>query len=168
MEPKKKIGKKIFVALSLLVVAGIATFFIWTYIDYKHEKDPYKKFLLPRLELSDLKVTSLTANRTDMILKLLIENQMPIGFTADSLVYGIFINDVEIAKDRYKESIKIEPDGSNWISLPITVFNKTLKSILKENKPGMIDSVQYSLQASFYTDIVFKERFHVENASFIK
>ena len=51
--------KKIILTLLFLLIAIIASFFIWRYWNYVRDKDPNKTFLLPRLELSDLNITSL-------------------------------------------------------------------------------------------------------------
>ena len=85
--------KKISLILLFLFIAIIASFFIWRYWSYVHDKDPNKTFLLPLLELSQLEITSLTSQKTEMIVKVDIKNQLPLSFNFDSLQYRIFIND---------------------------------------------------------------------------
>ncbi len=154
--------KKILLILLFLFIAIIASFFIWRYVKYLRDPDPNKTFLLPRLELSLVEITSLTAEKTEMTAKILIKNQMPLSFTADSLQYMIFINDIEVMKSRYKKTITLKSNDSNWISLPITVFNHDLISVLKTNEENNIDSVEYRLHASFYTYIVFRKKINVD------
>jgi LEA14-like dessication related protein len=145
-----------------LFIAGIATFFIWSFVRYKIDQDPNKTYLLPHLESAVIEITSLTADRTDLILKLLVKNELPFGFTADSLEYRIFMNDEEVIKNRYTKSINLERNNNNWISLPITLFNKNLEKIILANKRGAIDSMEFHLQASFYTNLLFKKKFTID------
>ncbi len=154
--------KKILLGLLFLFIAVIASFFIWRYWSYVRDKDPNKTFLLPRLELSELDVTSLTSSKTEMTLKLDIKNQLPLSFTVDSLYYRILINDTEILKDHYKKSISLKRNASSMISLPITILNDSISSVLKANKRENADSVEFHFQGSFFTDIFFKKKFNID------
>ena len=154
--------KKIILTLVFLFVAIIASFFIWRYWGYIRDKDPNKTFLLPRLELSELDITSLTSKKTEMNVKVDIKNQIPLSFTVDSLQYRIFINDTEILKDHYKKSISLKRNASNLISFPITIFIDSLSSVLKANERGNADSVEFHFQGSFFTHIFFKKQFNVD------
>ena len=160
--------KKIILILVILFIAIIASFLIWRSWGYVRDKDPKKTFLLPRLELSQLDITSLTAEKTEMTVKVLIKNQIPLSFTADSLQYRIFINDREVMKDHYKKSIKLKSNDVSRISLPITIFNHDLISVLKSNERENIDSVEYRFRVSFFTDILFKKQFDVDVKNFFR
>lgn len=118
--------------------------------------------MLPRVELSVVKITSLSADSTDILLNLRVKNDLPIRFIADSLVYDFFINDVEIVKGRDIHSIKLSRNDSSWISIPITILSEKLKDILKANKRNNADSVEYRLRTSFYTNIIFKKKLDVD------
>lgn len=154
--------KKIILTLLFLFIAIIASFFIWRYWIYVHDKDPNKTFLLPRLELSELEITSLTSHKTEMMVKADIKNQLPLSFTIDSLQYRIFINDTEILKDHYKKSISLKRNASSLISFPITIFIDSLSSVLKANELENADSVEFHFQGSFFTHIFFKKQFNVD------
>ncbi len=154
--------KKILLTLLFLFTAIIALFFIWRYWNYLHDKDPNKTFLLPRLELSELEITSLTSKKTDMLVKVDIKNQLPLSFTIDSLQYRIFINDTEILKDHYKKSISLKRNASSLITLPITIFRDSISSVMKANERENADSVEFHFHGSFFTDIFFKKRFNVD------
>lgn len=154
--------KKIILMLVILFIAIITSFLIWRSWGYVRDKDPNKTFLLPRLELSQVDITSLTSEKTEMTVKVLIKNQIPLSFTADSLQYRIFINDREVMKDHYKKSITLKSNDISRISLPITIFNHDLISVLKANERENIDSVEYSFRVSFFTDILFKKQFDVD------
>ena len=154
--------KKIILTLLFLFIAIIASFFIWRYWNYVRDKDPNKTFLLPRLELSELDITSLTSKKIEMTLKLDIKNQLPLSFTVDSLHYRIFINDTEILKDHYKKSISLKRNASSQISFPITFFNDSISSVFKANERENADSVEFHFQGSFFTRIFFKKQFNVD------
>ena len=159
--------KKIILAFVFLFIAIIASFLIWRSWSYARDKDPNKTFLLPRLELSQVDITSLTSEKTEMTVKVLIKNQMPLSFTADSLQYRIFINDREVMKDHYKKSITLKSNQISRISLPITIFNHNLISVLKANERENSDSVEYHFRVSFFTDILFKKQFNVDIKKFL-
>jgi len=154
--------KKIILTLLFLFIAIIASFFIWRYWNYVNDKDPNKTFLLPRLELSELEITSLTSQKTEMLVKADIKNQLPLSFTIDSLQYRIFINDTEILKDHYKKSISLKRNASSLISFPITIFIDSLSSVLNANERGNTDSVEFHFQGSFFAHIFFKKQFNVD------
>ena len=118
--------------------------------------------MLPRAELSIVEITSLTAEKTEMTVKVLLKNQLPFSFTADSLQYNISMNGVEVIKSHHKKTIKLESNDTSWISLPLTIKNHQLKSILKTSERKDIDSVEYRLQATFFTDIVFRKKFDLD------
>ena len=154
--------KKIILTLVFLFIAIIASFFIWRYWGYVRDKDPNKTFLLPQLELSQLEITSLTSHKTGMIVKVNIKNQLPLSFNVDSLQYSIFINGTEILKDHYKKSISLKRNDSSQVSLPMTIFNDSISSVMKTNEQKNIDSVEFHFQGSFFTRIIFKEQFNVD------
>ena len=154
--------KKIILILLFLFIAIIALFFIWRYWSYLCDKDPNKTFLLPRLELSELEITSLTSQKTEMMVKVGIKNHLPLSFTVDSLQYRILINGTEILKDRYKKSISLKRNASSLISLPITIFNDSISSVSKANERGNTDSVEFHFQGSFFTRILFFKRFNID------
>jgi LEA14-like dessication related protein len=154
--------KKIILTLVFLFIAIIASFLIWRSWSYVRDKDPNKTFLLPRLELSQLEITSLTSQKTEMILKVDIKNQLPLSFTIDSLQYRILINDTVILKNRYKKSISLKRNAGNRISLPITIFNDSISSAPGANEPENADSVEFHFQGSFFTRIIFKKQFNVD------
>jgi LEA14-like dessication related protein len=159
--------KKIILIFVFLFIAIIASFLIWHSWSYVRDKDPNKTFLMPRLELSQVDITSLTSEKTEMMVKVLIKNQIPLSFTADSLQYRIFINDREVMKDHYKKSITLKSNQISRISLPITIFNHDLISVIKANERENIDSVEYHFRVSFFTNILLKKQFNVDIKKFL-
>lgn len=154
--------KKFLLAVFFLIIASLAVFFSWRFVGYKRDTSPHKTFLLPRVELSIAEITSLTKEKTEMTVNVLLKNQLPFSFTADSLQYNISVNGVEVIKGHHKKTITLESNDTSWISLPLTIKNHQLKSILKASERKDIDSVEYRLQATFFTDIVFRKKFDVD------
>jgi LEA14-like dessication related protein len=154
--------KKIILALLFLLIAIIASFFLCRYWSYVHDKDPNKTLLLPRLELSELNITSLTSKKTELIVTVDIKNRLPLSFTIDSLQYRILIDSTQILKDHYKKTISLKRNAVSQISLPMTIFNDSISSVMKENEQQNVDSVEFRFQGSFFTDIFFKKKFNVD------
>ena len=151
--------KKILYFILLTVLAIIAGFFIWRFIDYSKEDNPNKTFMFPLAEISIVEITSVTNDEIEMNVKLLLKNQLPISFTADSVQYSIYINHVEVIKNQYKKSVSLEGSDSTWILLPIKLLSEQLFSILKESDQQQLDSVEYEIKTTFYTDLLFKKQF---------
>jgi LEA14-like dessication related protein len=154
--------KKIILSVLVIIIVGFITFFSWQYVVYKQDTDANKTFLLPRVELSKVQITSLTSEKTEMTIKILLKNQLPFSFSADSLQYSIFISGVEVIKNHHKTTITLQRNDTSWISLPITIQNQLLESILKSSEQKDVDSVEYRLHATFFTDIIFRKKFDVD------
>jgi LEA14-like dessication related protein len=153
--------KKTLLILLLLLVLVITGLLVWRYINYRRDTDPYKSFFLPRVGMSVIEITSLTREKTEMNVRVLIKNILPFKFTADSFQYQLYINDAEIMKSRYSKSITLNANDSSWIMLPVTVFNNDADSLIDANERRKIDSAEYRMHASFYTDILFNKKFNV-------
>jgi LEA14-like dessication related protein len=154
--------KKIILILLFLFITIIASFIIWRFWSYVSDKDPNKTFLLPQLELSELQITLLDSQKTEMVVKVDIKNQLPLSFTLDSLQYRISINGTEILKNSYKKSFTLKRNASSLISFPMTIFNDSVSSIMKPNEPENIDSVEFHFLGSFFTRIILKKKFNVD------
>lgn len=104
----------------------------------------------------------MSADRTDMLGKMLIHSPLPFNLAADSLQYKIYISDVEVIKSTYTKSLNIKKWDSTWIELPVTIYNdKLLNTLDKADKEGK-DSVVYRIQTTFYTHIPFKKTFNID------
>jgi LEA14-like dessication related protein len=155
-------AKKTIPVLLFLVIAILGVFFVWRYVKYVRDPDPNKTFLLPRLKLSQVEITSFTAEKTEVTAKILITNELPVSFTADSVQFLIFIENTQVMKSRYKKAFSLKGADSSLISLPITVINHDLIAVLKSNERKNVDSVEYRVQASFYTHMPLVKKFHID------
>lgn len=153
--------KKTLLTILVLIVLFIAGLFIWRYVNYKRDPDPDKTFFLPRVGISIVEINSLTPEKTEMNVRMLIKNILPFNFTADSFRYELYVNDAEVAKSTYAKSIFLDANDSSWIMLPITLFNAEADSVIHANERRQIDSAEYRMYASFNTDIIFNKTFNV-------
>jgi LEA14-like dessication related protein len=153
--------KKFFLVLLLIVVLIGGGLFTWLYVNYLRDKDPYKTFLLPKIDLSIIEITSLTAEKTEMNMSILMKNQLPFSFTVDSFEYRLYINDAEVMKSRYKNTVSLSANDSSWIRLPVTILNHDLDSVIDANEARKIDSAEYRMHASFNTNILFNKKLNV-------
>lgn len=154
--------KRSLLVVLFLCIAVLAIFFLWRYIGFVRDKDPNKTFLLPRLELSRFEITSMTPERTELTVHVLIKNNVPFSFTADSLQYQIFISEHKVIQDRYKKSITLNGIDSSRIALPITIFNHTLDSTIEAAEQEGIDSVEYRFHGSFFLNFFLKRKWTID------
>lgn len=154
--------KKILLTVLFIIIAGLAVFLIWRFVEYNRDKNPDKTFLLPRVEISIVEISSLTEEKTEMTVNVYIKNHLPFSFKADSIKFRIFINEVEVIKSLHKKTITLKSNDTSWISLPLTIQNHQLKSVLEASEQMELDSVEYRLIASFFTNFIFKKKFDVD------
>lgn len=153
--------KKILLGALIIITLLAGGFLMWRYVGYKKDKNPNKTFLAPRLELAVVNVKEMTDEKTVMTVDMLIKNQLPFGFKIDSLQYEIFIKDTAVVKSTHSEPVQIKGADSSVVTLPITIYNNTLVSVLKNSENEGLDSVEYKISATFYTDIIFKKEFNI-------
>jgi LEA14-like dessication related protein len=156
-----RVVKRILVFIIVLPFILIGLFFMVRYLGYLKDPDPDKTFILPHLELAVFNVTNMNEVKTDVDARLLIDNPMPVGFTADSISYEIFITGQSIAKSSHRKSARIKGADTSWIVVPLTLYTEKLVNILEANEAKGVDSVDYEIRAAFYTDLVFKRQFDI-------
>ncbi len=153
---------KITLVILAIILLPIILFFGVDLYHYSKDKSPYRTLFIPRLEPSLFEVTDLSADKTDMLGKMLIHSPLPFNLAADSLQYKIYIGDAEVIKSTYSKSLDIKKWDSTWIELPVTIYNdKLLTTLDKADKEGK-DSVVYRIQTTFYTHIPFKKTFNID------
>jgi LEA14-like dessication related protein len=156
---KKKRHIVLIIFLSLFVCFGI--FFLVRYIGFLNNKDPYKTFILPRLDETIVDITSLTREKTELNARMLLNNPLPFKITADSIAYEFFIGDSLVLKSSYRETITLKAGDTSWIFIPVTVYNQKLVSILNRSEKAGHDSVYYEVKASFYSHLLNDKKFDV-------
>ena len=153
--------RKILIALFILIIGTIAAFFGWRYVGYVRDPNPNKTFLSPQLALSQIEITSLTVDKAEINARLTIQNHLPISFTADSLHYSFFVNNRTVLRSQYDKKISLRANGRDSILLPITILHRDFINGSATDKRRNVDSVEYRLQASFYTNLPFAKKFDV-------
>lgn len=141
--------KTLFPALGVVVLAGIV-FMVFRFQSADKEAADY---VVPELQLADMHVTNLTANKAEMSLSMAIDNPAPVGIRIDSLQYVIYMEDNEVARTTYPDSLRIEASDSTAFSLPLTLYFDKLDSVLNNLEQQGQDSANYRVDATIYTDV---------------
>jgi len=158
----KHTGRNIFLVVLATILLLLVAFFVVDYSHYAKDQSPYKTFIIPRLELSVFQITTLSADKADMVGRMLIHNPLPFNLRADSLQYQVYISGVEVIKSTYAKSIDIKRWDSSWVDLPVTAYNDQLVTVLKQAEKEGKDSVVYEVQANFATYLVFHKKFNLD------
>ncbi len=161
-----KTTKRIFLGLLILIIISILIFLGITYTNYLKDTNSNKTFLIPRLETIAIQIQNITDNKIDLLAGIQIANHSPVAFTLDSLKYTVFISSIKVASSNYSKQITIKTGNDNIIELPISIFNKTLTTILKNEEHKGIDSVEYEIKTTLFInsglkktiDLDFKKR----------
>lgn len=143
------------IALTLLLV-GLIGAYVW-YSRLKNEAaaegGAHDNTLKPRLEMSTLEITDLDDDRTTMNMKLLIDNPLPVGFSAKGLSYTILMANTPIIEDSYEKPVTIKSGDSTVVTLPMHLLNKKLMTVLKTLDRKNIDSTTYTVRSRFDLDV---------------
>src|SRR5205823_10436807 len=89
-------------------------------------KDKNDKTLKPRLEMSNVNITNIGDDAIDLTMNLLIDNPLPVSFTAHQLDYSLAIAGQEVMKDAYKKPISIKSGDSTVVKLPAKLMGDKL------------------------------------------
>ncbi len=148
------------ILIALLLLIGI--FMAIDYSHYAKDKSPYRTLFIPRLEVSLFQITTLTADKTNMVGSMMIHNPLPLNLRADSLRYEIYISGVEVLKSTYAQSLNIKRWDTTMIDLPVTAYNDKLFTVLGNAEKEGKDSVEYEVKAYFGTSIIFHKDFNLD------
>jgi LEA14-like dessication related protein len=156
MQKKRRTSLIIF----LLIVLGFIIFFLVRYISFLNNKDPDKTFILPRLDETIIEITSITREKTIFKAHMLLNNPLPFRIGADSIAYEFFINDSSVLKTSYRQNVQLKAADTSWVSIPVTVQNQKLVSILNRSDSLGFDSVYYEVRGSFYSHALKEKKFN--------
>ena len=158
----RHITSKILLGILAAFLLFLAVFFAVDYSHYLKDKSPYRTLFVPRLELSLLQIDALSADKTDLTMKVLVHNPLPFNLRADSLHYKVYISGVEVIKSMYPQSINIRRWDSSWVSLPVTAYNDKLLTVLDNAEKQGKDSLEYEVQAYFGTQLLGHRDFNMD------
>ena len=118
---EKSRSKKGFILLLLLLL--IISYFAYRWYQQK-KNDTEAGLFKPDVQMSIIKINSITPETTDMEIKLLIDNPIPAGVTMRNLKYKIYIAGTEVMHSTYGETVTLKGNDSSFISLPVLVAIK--------------------------------------------
>jgi LEA14-like dessication related protein len=151
--------KRALIIVLLILLAALIFLLAWLYTHYEKNGDPNKTFIMPRVELSVIEITELTKEKIKMNTVLVIKNQLPFRIGVDSLRYTIYISNIKVAQSTQREPFFLQVSDTSVISLPVTVFGEKLDSVLSISEQQGLDSVEYKVVSSFYTNMLIKKHF---------
>lgn len=163
--PKKSLFRrimKIVLWVSLLPAILLLVFLSWTYVNYAKDKNPEKTFLKPYMSAIQAEVFSLNQEESEMTLKLLIINHMPIPINGDDFHCKLFLDDHQIINNKSNDSFKLKGGDSTWVTIPMHIMSHDYRTLLHAKELKKIDSVQYVLQISFGTNMLFRKQYNLE------
>ncbi len=148
----KKGGIIVFV---LLLTGGIGAYIWYQRVTNRATAtgDPKDNTLKPRLEMSNVSITNISKEAIDLDVHLLIDNPLPVAFTAHQLDYALFIAGQEVMHDAYKKPISIKSGDSTVVTLPVKLLGEKFVETLKRLEDKGIDSTDYTVRSSFALDV---------------
>src|SRR3712207_4425805 len=96
--------KSIFLVIGLIIVLAI----VYAVAKFKRSDKKVADYIVPKLTLTQMQLTNLTAKRADVKMKMIIDNPAPVGFSIDSLFYVVSIADQEVARTTYPDTLRLE------------------------------------------------------------
>lgn len=143
------------IALALLLIGGVGAYIWYQRVENRATAtgDPHDNTLKPRLEMSNVSITNITKEAINLNLHLLIDNPLPVGFTAHQLDYSLSIAGQEVMHDAYKKPISIKSGNSTVVTLPVKLLGEKLVKTLKRLEDKGVDSTDYTVRSSFALDV---------------
>jgi LEA14-like dessication related protein len=160
MKAKMNGKKTIFWLLALAVLIGGG----YAVLKFRQSDKKVADYIVPKLTLTQMQLTNLTAERADVKMKMIIDNPAPIGFSIDSLYYVVSIADQEVARTTYPDSLRLEAKDSTEVSLPLTLYYDKLKDLTDRLANQGQDSVVYRVNATIFskTKLIPKDKFNLK------
>jgi LEA14-like dessication related protein len=159
----KNLGK-ILLALTVFLLFTAAVAFLIRYLVYKNDQDPNKTLLLPHFSAVELELLDLRKDTAELNARVLMNNPLPVAFTADSLGYEFYIQGKKVMESMYGEKLTLQKGDSGWVKFPVRVFNKKLVNVLNGLEAEGLDSVTYEVNSTVYWH---DKPFHLKIARFL-
>lgn len=123
-----------------------------TYLILTREDQTLGSYVLPELQVARIQLKNLTDDKADLELMMIINNKVPVELTLDSLQYSFLIDSNQVVKSTYPNSIHLNKNDSSFFSLPLTIYYKKLRSVIKKIEQQGKDSANYKIKATVYSD----------------
>lgn len=140
------------IIISAIMVAVLAAG-LYLVMNKKGSGKEVADYVVPEIQLAQMQLTNLTAEKAEMNMNMLINNPAPVGLSIDSLHYVIYIEANEVARTTYPDAVRIEANDSSNISLPLTLYYDKLESVIQKLEQQGKDSVTYKVDATIFTDM---------------
>ncbi|MDQ4140379.1 MAG: LEA type 2 family protein [Bacteroidota bacterium] len=146
-----------------LIVAAILGGVAIAVLRFKRSDKKVADYIVPKLTMTSMQLTNLTAERADVKMGMIIDNPAPIGFTIDSLYYRVSIADQEVARTTYPDTLRLEAKDSTKVTLPLTLYYDKLKEVTDRLAQQGQDSVNYRVNATIFskTKLIPKDKFNL-------
>ncbi|GAB3950336.1 hypothetical protein GCM10028805_28160 [Spirosoma harenae] len=143
------------IALGIVLLLGIGGYIWYSRLKQEaaSEKGAYDNTLKPRLELARFAITDISDEAIHMNMYMLIDNPLPISFSAHQLDYTVYIANTPVVVDSYKKPIAVKAGDSTLLELPVKVMAEKATKVLKTLERKGIDSTNYKVRSSFALDI---------------
>ena len=150
----------ILIGVGIVILAGI----LYLIIYFQRPGNEVADKVVPQLELAHMQITSLTAERADMQMNMIIDNPAPVGFNIDSLSYTISIEGHNLINSTYPDPLQLEANDTTMVSLPLTIYYDKLQSVLDKLEEEGRDSVDYKINATIFSDaaLIPNDEFELE------
>lgn len=140
----------------LVVILIIATLAVGLWIWWIMPGSAIKKevqHLKPELKIATVNISDIDENKIKGTTKITLQNNLPLEVHTRQLQYAIFIDSAKIIEDSYKKDIVIRSKNVTTLTLPMEVMFKKLNAVLQQLENKKADSAEYTMIASFKTDI---------------
>ena len=143
------------IALALLMIGVIGAFVWYNRLKSKAQAEgrAYDGTLKPRLEMSRFEISDVSDEAIRINMHLLIDNPLPVGFTAKKVDYTIFIDNEEVIESAYEKTITVKSQDNTLLTLPARIAVKKLTKLLKRLEAKHIDSADYRIRTKFDLDV---------------
>ncbi len=139
----------------MLLIGGIVAYLWYDRVRRTAETEtgPYDNTLQPRLELSRFDISDIDAENVKINAYILIDNPLPVAFTANSLSYTVSIDSTTVVESRYAKPISLNASDSTLLTFPMTVPLNKLVAVLKRLEKRGQDSTDYAVRATVNLDV---------------
>lgn len=120
--------------------------------------------LLPELDVVNLDISSISGERIEAVAQAELSNPFPVDISTNRIDYEIFIDSIKVIEDAYEEPLKISPEGSADIELPMEILKDPITRVMDYFSRNQVDSAHYSINLNIQLDVPIagEEEFNIE------
>lgn len=107
----------------------------------------------PHISVKEIRVHDIGDDRIAMTARVMVSNPLLIELNADSLLYALFIDSIEVMKSKFVKRVSIKSLDSAVIVLPLDVDRSRLNAVFARFERNHSDSADYVLKTKLYLDV---------------